>query len=192
MKIRHDRILFRNKRREGFTLVELLVVVAIIGLLVSLSIPEYGKFIDRSRSAACMGNLRQVGLAVGFYMNDHEGKFPFINNPANPVYTSPDDIPTGVPPVTMAEAFGPYGVSGKVLRCPSDVLFNDRFDKEGSSYEWRPMLDGEEKVNPEIYTRHGTIRTPRLSGFRLVFDTDPVHAGRQNLLYADGSVRMFK
>ncbi len=179
---------FETLRKTGFSLIELLVVIAIIGLLAGMAVPEYNKFLDRARSAACMGNLRQIGVGVGLYLNDHHGEFPFINNPANPVYTDPADIPEGVSPMTMLEAFGPYGVTQNLLRCPQDALVNNRFAKEGSSYEWRPMLDGEEQLSPQIFTRRGTVRTVKLSRFRLVFDTDNLHSGRQNLLYADGSV----
>lgn len=175
-------------RETAFSLLELLVVIAIIGLLIGMAVPEYSKFLDRTRSAACMGNLRQIGVGVGLYLNDHNGEFPFINNPANPVYTDPSDIPEEVAPMTMLEALGPYGVTEKLLRCPQDVLVNNRFAKEGTSYEWRPMLDGEEQISPQIFTRRGTLRTVKLSRFRLVFDTDNLHSGRQNLLYADGSV----
>lgn len=176
--------------RRAFTILELLVVIAIIATLLTMLAPEAAKFLDRARSASCMGNLRQLGTAVGLYLNDNDNTFPFINNPANPVYTDPSEIPDGVTPKTMLEAFGPYGITANVLRCPADALLNNRFASEGTSYEWRPMLDGEPRSNPEIYTRRGGVRVARLSRFRLVFDTDNVHSGRQNLLYADGSVRM--
>jgi len=175
---------------RAFTLIELIAVIAIIGMLVTLIAPQYGQMIDRANSVACSANLRQIGVAVNLYVNDNEQKFPYINNPRNPVYTDPAEIPEGVTPVTMAEAFGPYEISGKSLRCPSDVAWNNRFASEGTRYEWRPLLDGEEKVNPEIFTRRGTFRIVRLSRMRLVFDIDSVHKGRPNTLFADGSVRM--
>jgi len=178
------------RRHDAFTLIELIAVIAIIGMLATLLAPQYKRMIDRANSVACAANLRQIGIAVNLYVNDNEQKFPYINNPANPVYTDPEEIPEGVTPVTMAEAFGPYDIAGKSLRCPSDVAFNNRFATDGTSYEWRPLLDGETKVNPEIFTRRGTVRVVRLSRMRLVFDTDSVHRGRPNTLYADGSVRM--
>ncbi|HMO65952.1 MAG TPA: DUF1559 domain-containing protein [Verrucomicrobiota bacterium] len=62
-------------QRRAFTLVELLVVVAIVGLLASLLLPALAKAKSRAKSAACQGNLRQIGLALRMYVDDH-GKYP--------------------------------------------------------------------------------------------------------------------
>ncbi|HYO10429.1 MAG TPA: prepilin-type N-terminal cleavage/methylation domain-containing protein [Tepidisphaeraceae bacterium] len=52
-----------SRRRGGFTLVELLVVIGIIVVLVGVLLPVLGKARESSSRAACMSNLRQVGLA---------------------------------------------------------------------------------------------------------------------------------
>lgn len=175
----------------GFTLIELMVVLAIVALLGVLAVPEFEKVMDRARSTGCLGNLRQIGSAVNLYVADNDGRYPYINNPARPLYTADEDLPPEIVPQTMLEAFSPYGVDSRTLRCPADVIFNNRHASEGTSYEWRPILDGEEKVSPTIYTRRGAFNLSRLSRFRLVIDTDPVHSGRQNRLYADGRVQGF-
>ena len=53
-----------NRRPRGLTLVELLVVVAIVAMLVGLTIPAVQSAREASRRTACQSNLRQVGLAV--------------------------------------------------------------------------------------------------------------------------------
>lgn len=180
------------RRATAFTLVELLIVVAIIALLISLAAPSYDKFLDRARSAACMGNLRQIGTAVGLYSADHDSTLPYINNPARPVYVAPEDLPEGATVTTMLEAFSPYGITEKSLRCPQDAVVNNYFSTEGTSYEWRPWIDGESLLTPKIYTRRGTIALRRASRIRIVMDTDSVHGGKQNTLFADGRVQMFQ
>lgn len=62
-------------RRSGFTLVELLVVIAIIGLLVALLLPAVNAAREAARRAACINNLRQVGLAALNFESAH-GHFP--------------------------------------------------------------------------------------------------------------------
>lgn len=62
-----------NKR---FSLIELLVVVAIIGILASLVMPSLGKAREKSKIAVCVSNQKQIGTAIYMYMDDNDGKFP--------------------------------------------------------------------------------------------------------------------
>lgn len=65
----------RLVRRQGFSLVELLVVVAILAVLVGLLLPAVQSARESARRAACTSNMRQIGLAVQ-HAYDHLGRFP--------------------------------------------------------------------------------------------------------------------
>ncbi|MEX1115373.1 MAG: type II secretion system protein [Akkermansiaceae bacterium] len=65
---------------RGFTLVELLVVIAILAVLAALGVAGISKAISRGHQAKCASNLRQLGVATQSYAADNHGRLPMIGN----------------------------------------------------------------------------------------------------------------
>ena len=65
-------------RVRAFTLVEILVVITIVGILASLLIPALQKAMEKGATGVCMGNQRQIGLALLSCAKDNEGRLPNV------------------------------------------------------------------------------------------------------------------
>ncbi len=114
---------------EGFTLLELLVAIAIIALLSAILQPVVSKARHRARSVACLSNLRQIGLALQVYAQDYGYRYPIL-----------DGLPVANPSLPqLHEVLHPYLDNARVFRCLGESEF---FRTDGSSYVWNTELNG--------------------------------------------------
>ena len=64
------------KKKKGFTLIELMIVVAIIGILAAVAIPKFADLVTKSKEASVKGLIGAVRSAISIYYSDTEGYFP--------------------------------------------------------------------------------------------------------------------
>jgi prepilin-type N-terminal cleavage/methylation domain-containing protein len=65
-----------RKSPQGFTLIELMIVVAIIGILAAIALPRFAQMLEKSREAQTQGNLNSIKSAAGIYYGDQKGIWP--------------------------------------------------------------------------------------------------------------------
>jgi prepilin-type N-terminal cleavage/methylation domain-containing protein len=70
------REIMRKNTKQGFTLIELMIVVAIIGILAAIAIPRFAQMLEKSREGATKGNLAGLRSAISIYYSEREGTYP--------------------------------------------------------------------------------------------------------------------
>ncbi len=169
------------ERKTGFTLIEVLVVIAIIGVLASMLLPALSAARERARRTTCMNNLRQFAMAYEMYAADWHEQFPAA--PANGLYVVPP-VPSG----TFA-IYPDYIKTAKTFWCPSSMNRNepapleiDSKDKCENSYAFVYGLTTSNKADVPVpmISDNGVYKSGELNYGN--------HKHGLNVLYIDSSV----
>ena len=196
--------------KRAFTLIEILVVIAIIVLLAAILFPVFATARERARSASCQSNLKQLGTAMTMYLGDWE-RYPYAVDPADKYSPGIWQGQADAEGITIGEmelltvAMDSYIKNPQVWHCPSDKGFdrpdgidwqlNDEqtypscFEKYQTSYFYRTQLaflklsDDFLKAPAQtnlLFDGHGDWHTTGILGWQ---------QKRYNVLFADGHVK---
>jgi prepilin-type N-terminal cleavage/methylation domain-containing protein/prepilin-type processing-associated H-X9-DG protein len=172
---------YSSANRSAFSLVELLVAMAIIAVLAAVGVPAMGGALDSSQRSKCASHMRSIGAGIHVYAAEHDGKLPSIN------CLDPES--------TWIEQLQPYlGTNYTTVRvCPADpraaeklrtghatsYLMNERVEADAFVDE-----NGESVPGEAVFDR--LVRIPRPSRAIIMFlgntnktatGTDHIHSG---------------
>jgi prepilin-type processing-associated H-X9-DG protein/prepilin-type N-terminal cleavage/methylation domain-containing protein len=198
-KARTTRVVLKSAlgtRRAAFTLLELLIVVAIIAVLAAISMPVGRRMIEAGNEAKCMSNLRQLHAVLMLYANENNQMLPSPDVNADPDSQSA---------AHWFRRLDPYIAQQdriKLLTCPSAKTFKpgDWATSYGMNYylgedkDWRTLtIEQKSKV---ILLADAVINPAWHSAGSAIFEdggpfnktVDQRHSGRANFLFLDGHV----
>jgi prepilin-type N-terminal cleavage/methylation domain-containing protein/prepilin-type processing-associated H-X9-DG protein len=166
-------------RSGGFTLMELLIVTAVIAILASLAIPVYQRVIQSGRATGCVSNLRQISVGLGAYLVDNNNVMPTLN-------TARASTSVNVP--VIDNTLSKYITAPSVFACPADV--NGFAQSTGTSYFWNVAINGQSAANLSFMPLlQSSQNTQAPSQIPVMADKEGFHpylANKVNVLYADG------
>ncbi|MBK1814670.1 type II secretion system protein [Luteolibacter yonseiensis] len=157
-------------KRSGFTLMEMLVVLAIIGVLAGIAYPVSRSMLGKARETACLTKLRSVGAGLQSYLQEHNNMMPEL---AQGRATKTDEQPV------LETVLLPYLESAEAFHCPADQM---EFEKTGCSYFWNSTQNGLHISKLAIFgIKDRPDKVP------LIYDKEACHPNKVNFLYADMS-----
>ncbi|MCH2176268.1 MAG: type II secretion system GspH family protein [Lentisphaeria bacterium] len=154
--------------KKFFTLIEILVVIAIIGILSSLVLGVFSKTREKGRRIACASQLQQLGLAIHMYVNNHADQLPTSERLA--IFIPLDS----------------YVQNKQLYNCPGDNEDDGLFATDGTSYEWNTFVNGKKIDRSNFQILGLNLQLP------LLFDGDFYHGNTKNQLFNDGRVEIYE
>jgi len=166
------------RKQNRFTLTEVLIVIAIIGVLAALLSTVTSSSMNAARRASCISNLRNIVAGLNMYAPVNDFCLPYCTmTPSNPP-PGEEHMPS------IVETLNGYLDDPNVFRCPGDPDAK-YFKRDGTSYEWQSSLVNGRRMHPVFLKLLGIDRF-------LMMDTDNFHPdtgeSAKNYLYLDGTV----
>lgn len=177
----------KTLRTRGFTLIELLVVIGIVAILAAVLFPVFAKAREKARSAACLSNYHQIGLAIHLYAQDSDDRTP----------------PNGSSFGGLIADCAPYTHNTAVFTCPDD--FDRAEEGRPGSYRMLDLYQGlplacgwTDPYQPSVVAQSTTA----ILTYEAEHDLDPKnptpvlptyrHSGGTQLLYFDAHAKWIR
>ena len=151
-----------KRNKAGFTLIEMLVVIAVIAVLLAILLPSLNKAKEMMKRLKCQANLKQIALAWHMYLNDYDGRFYQAIN-ANSLYggwksitPAIEDVPRPLNSYLSLDEIPQSETEAEIFRCPTDKGDPSnssglpQYDIFGTSYQTNVWLIGQNQFGIQL------------------------------------------
>jgi general secretion pathway protein G len=194
------------RRYAGFTLLELLIVIAVITVLAALTGSLVAHVRSQAQATRCVSNLRQWCAALHLYCADNDGYLPRRGQGVQPVFeiNRPTDWFNALPPylvtTSIMQGYQPQPGTNSIFICPAATS-----SRAGQYFLCYGMNMNLSTWNQPNATKLAQIPNPELLAFMadspggyastvpssLPYNVDPRHNGSANVAFLDGHVASF-
>jgi type II secretory pathway pseudopilin PulG len=188
----------RNTVKQGFTLVALLVIIAVLAILAAMLLPALAVAKKKAQRINCVNNLKQCGLAFRIWEGDNGDKYPMA------ISTSKGgtmEFDTGANTFRHFQVMSNELSTPKILTCPADTrIAADNFARlknqnvsyfvglEANDMNPQMLLDGDRNLTAGNEPEDGILK---LIPGQPVSWTETMHVNQGNVGLSDGSVQQF-
>ncbi|MDR1279390.1 MAG: DUF1559 domain-containing protein [Opitutaceae bacterium] len=195
-------------RKRAFTLIELLTVITIIGILAAILIPVTGRVRESARNSQCVSNMRQIGLAMHLYADEHKGNLapaprPWGGGQDNFWYR---DWMDNYAPYVKSDYTQARDWNLKLFWCPSFVPSSTKpgpqgppdlamWQRQSTSYWLGDFAAGSYQASGQpLNPCNLAVSADVVSQRHILREEGYYHSGRSsmNILYGDGHVKPWK
>ena len=188
----------RSSRKAAFTLVGLLVIIAVLAILAAMLLPALASAKRKAQRINCINNLKQDGLAFRIWEGDQMDKLPMGTSTNN---GGTKEFDTGADTFRHFQVMSNELSTPKILICPADTrIVANNFARlknqnvscfvglEANDEFPQRFLDGDRNITGESDPENGILKL--VPGQRVTWTQD-IHANQGNVGLSDGSVQQY-
>ena len=145
-----------QKSQQGFTLIELMIVVAIIGILAAVAIPQYSDYTEKTKLARVQSFLDPVKSAMAQYYSENGGVCPVVTDQTSATAmfgtSAPTVETTGTPPVGPTKDISAVSMAGTAPACAATVTLGPNAVGKNFAAGTTITVTGAFDKNPILWT----------------------------------------
>jgi prepilin-type processing-associated H-X9-DG protein/prepilin-type N-terminal cleavage/methylation domain-containing protein len=195
--------------RVAFTLVELLVVIAVVAILASLLLPSLARAKDKARTTQCVSNLRQWNLTLSLYLEENDECIPRRGQGVQPLFIidRPDDWFNALPPLLSLPSYQELVMKNRIPAASENTIFACPAAKRTAhtnflSYAMNIYLSPWIRPNPHrlseiprpdslVFLADGPCAYSSTAPSVNAYSVQARHVGRATVAFLDGHVERF-